>query len=96
MNLGQYCVATKYSDGDAGDHFVVGFYNGSFQAGGETRHMVRDSSGQNFRNNGFRRVEAIEAERGERLVSMFPVIEANRNRYSVWDWVHAPWGDWLG
>jgi hypothetical protein len=96
MELDDYVVATKYRDGDPGDQFCVGFYNGSFTVIGRTRHLVKDSSGQNFRNNGFRRCEPVSHERGSWIVEHIPVIERYRDSYSVWDWVNAPWGAWLG
>lgn len=96
MNEGDYVVATKYRDGDPGDHFCVGFYAGPYDHYGETRHLVVDQNGNQFRANGFRRCESISFDRGKHIVSHMPLIERYRNSYSVWDWVNAPWGDWLG
>lgn len=93
---GEYVVATKYADGDPGDHFCVGFYAGNYDHFGQMRHLVIDSNGAQFRANGFRRCEPVSSDRGTWIVDHMPVIERYRDAYSVWDWVHAPWGEWLG
>ena len=57
---GDYVLATKYDDGDPGDHYCTGFYVGSFR----DRHLVADSNGGLYRYNGFRRIEKIEPDEG--------------------------------
>jgi hypothetical protein len=89
--IGDYVLATKYADGDPGDHFCVGFYNGSYNCGIETRHLVVDSNGQNFRNNGFRRVARVSARRGTWIARHLDFIEDMMNCASVWRWWSAPW-----
>ncbi len=96
MNKGDYVVATKYLDGDPGDQFCVGFYAGSYDHYGQMRHLVVDGECKNFRHNGFRRCETVSSERGSWLVEHMNIIERYGDRYSVWDWVHAPWGAWIG
>jgi len=86
---GDYVLATKYSDGDPGDQFCIGFYAGRFDHYGQTRHLVDDAQGKPFRHNGFRRVAKISARRGEWMVKHLSMIE--RSRYSVWHWFRAPW-----
>jgi hypothetical protein len=91
LKKGDYVLATKYRDGDAGDHFCVGFYDRSFTSFGETRHFVTDGSGKPFRHNGFRRVARISTRRGNWIMAHLRVIEGMMNRFSVWHWYRAPW-----
>jgi hypothetical protein len=88
---GDYVVATKYDDGDPGDQFCIGFYDGSYDHYGQTRHLVIDSEGKNFRANGFRRVALVGPERGAWMVRHVAFIERMRDRFSVWHWYRAPW-----
>ena len=83
---GDYVLASKYEDGDPGDHFAVGFYSHSDTSRGasDLRHVVADGEGKPFRANGFRRVEKISRERGEWLVSRLSEIELGSK--SVWWW----------
>jgi len=91
---GDYVVATKYSDGDPGDHYCTGFYVGSFS----DRHLVADSNGGLYRYNGFRRIEKVTPEEGTWMVEHFPDFkffetkedefgEEVRVGWSVWDWL---------
>ena len=84
-------LATKYSDGDPGDHFAIGYYNGSYDHHGQVRHLVVDSEGKSFRANGFRRVATIGTNRGNWMVQNLHHIEAMRDRFSVWHWYRASW-----
>lgn len=97
MNNGDYVLATKYHDGDPGDQYAVGFYDRPLEYD-ETRHLVVDGSGKQFRNNGFRRVEKISETEGRWLIEHFgefePMwIEEDENGddkqcgKSVWDWL---------
>jgi len=88
---GDYVVATKYADGDPGDQFCIGFYDGGYDHYGQTRHLVVDSHGKNFRHNGFRRVARVGAKRGTWMVQNIAHIERMMNRFSVWHWWKAPW-----
>lgn len=90
---GDYVVATKYRDGDPGDQFCIGFYDTSFDHYGQTRHMVVDNAGKQFRANGFRRVARISKRRGEWMVNNIETIEKLMNRFSVWHWHRAPWSE---
>lgn len=67
--VGDYVLATKYSDGDPGDHWAVGFFAG-VTAGryDPPRYEVVDSNGISFRGNGFRRVKKIKPDVGEFLL----------------------------
>lgn len=89
--IGDYVLATKYRDGDPGDQFCIGFYNGFFDHFGQVRHLVIDGNGKSFRHNGFRRVETISAKRGEWMIKHLELIERMKDRYSVWHWYRAPW-----
>lgn len=74
---GTYVVATKYTDGDPGDQFCIGFYDGSYDHYGQTRYLVVDGEGKQFRHNGFRRIKRISARRGEWMVKNLAMIETN-------------------
>ena len=91
INNGDYVVATKYRDGDPVDQFCIGFYKGFYIHYGETRHLVVDSNGTNFRINGFRRVARISSKRGSWMVDHLKHIETMKDRFSVWHWVRASW-----
>ena len=85
---GEYVLATKYHDGDPGDHFAVGFYGGTLASIGKPdRHMVLNSAGVPFRANGFRRVKKISTARGLYIVTHLEEIE--RGSHSVWWWVRC-------
>jgi len=85
MEKGDYVLATKYSDGDPGDHWCVGFYDRVLDnVGGVERHMVTDDKGNQFRGNGFRRVAKISAERGAYLLENAKTIDIGSR--SVWWW----------
>ena len=73
ITKGEYVLATKWSDGDPGDHWGVGFYD-RFENG---RHYVVDSAGQQIRGNGFRRVGRITADVGRWLLSAAKSLEAS-------------------
>lgn len=91
MKIGDYVLATKYADGDPGDEFCVGFYNGFYDHYGQTRHLVVDKAGKRFRANGFRRIEHIGVRRGIWIVEHLALIEQMRERFSVWHWKRATW-----
>ena len=56
--IGDYVLATKWSDGDPGDHWALGWYAGERNE----RHFVNDSNGESIRANGFRRVRCIRKD----------------------------------
>lgn len=93
LKKGDYVLATKYRDGDPGDQFCVGFYDGFYMNGSSTRHLVVDGEGQQFRRNGFRRVAKISRDRGEWIVKNLGLIQKMQDRFSVWHWYHATWDD---
>jgi hypothetical protein len=71
--VGDYVLATKYSDGDPGDGWALGFYAGPLGGtdnGLPVRHMVVDGKGENIRGNGFRRVERIRKDVGRWLLTI--------------------------
>jgi len=65
-DVGDYVLATKYTDGDPGDAWALGFYDGV--RGG--RHYVKDSQGRQIRGNGYRRVAAIRPDVGRWLMEV--------------------------
>ena len=91
LKEGDYVLATKYVDGDAGDHFCAGFYSGKYDSGSTIRYLVKDKDGRSFRSNGFRRVAVISKARGAWIVRNLYMIERLKDRYSVWHWYRAPW-----
>lgn len=93
LKKGDYVLATKYADGDPGDSFCVGFYDGYYDNGTERRHLVVDSEGKQFRRNGHRRVEKLSHKRGVWIVEHLLHIEAMERRYSVWHWYRAPFSE---
>lgn len=69
--IGDYVLATKYSDGDPGDPWAVGIYAGlDTLLQSSPRHMVHDSAGNNIRGNGYRRVERIRKDVGRWLLTV--------------------------
>lgn len=84
--VGDYVLATKYKDGDSGDHWAIGFYSGLTggpgRYGEDPRYDVIDGIGKSFRGNGFRRVEVIAREEGDYLLKNSRDIETSR--CNVW------------
>jgi hypothetical protein len=83
LQIGDYVLATKWSDGDPCDPFCVGF------VAGETGHtppriLVQDGQGALFRAGGFRRAEKITQREGEALLALFPQI-SNISGLSLWE-----------
>lgn len=64
LDIGDYVLATKYSDGDPHDHWCVGF----FDRIEDSRYYVVDKTNTQFRNNGFRRCEKITKSEGDFLL----------------------------
>ena len=81
--IGDYVLATKYSDGDPGDHWAVGFFAGVTSPHYDPpRYDVVDSDGISFRGNGFRRVKRIKSDLGEFLLRHAERIRGSGK--SVW------------
>lgn len=70
---GDYVLATKFSDGDPGDAWAVGFYD---RRDGD-RHYVVDGDGQQIRGNGYRRVGLITHEFGAWLLANAAALESS-------------------
>ena len=75
--VGDYVLATKYSDGDPGDAWALGFYAGELDMGNDRetikvapRHMVKDGAGNNIRGNGYRRVARVRKDVGAWLLNV--------------------------
>jgi hypothetical protein len=75
--VGDYVLATKYSDGDPGDAWALGFYAGECDMGNDRetikvapRYLVNDSSGKTIRPNGYRRVARVRRDVGRWLLSV--------------------------
>jgi hypothetical protein len=91
VEVGDYVFATKYSDGDPRDHFVVGFIVadvGMWRPGNE-RWTVVDDDGHPFRGNGFRRVRPINRRVGSAMCGLMREGDPERNLHgpghSMWD-----------
>jgi len=82
--LGEYCLATKYADGEAWDQYAVGFYAGEIFPG---RHQVLDNDGNPFRANGFRRCEPITREQGDFILHTPGISDTG---FKLWDYIHPP------
>lgn len=85
VKIGDYVLATKWSDGDPGDHFAVGFFK---EYTWHNRYMVVDIDGIPFRGNGFRRVEKISEKIGKIICDNLDIIE--KGAVSVWYWRYHP------
>jgi len=68
--VGDYVLATKYSDGDPGDNWALGFYAGPMLEYTPPRHDVADSEGKSIRGNGFRYVRRIRKDVGRWLLTV--------------------------
>lgn len=87
--LGDYVLATKYSDGDSGDQWCVGTLERVLDEYDPPRFQVVDGDGNPFRHNGFRRVRGASRRMGERFVKNIPNIEASRS--SIWALHRMTW-----
>jgi hypothetical protein len=83
VKVGDYVLATKYTDGDPCDHFCVGYVDRMLIQYNPSRYHVVDGQGQPFRGNGFRRAEQISEKEGIKLLAIFPDI-ANVPGRSLW------------
>lgn len=88
LQKGDYVLATKWSGGDPGDGWAVGFYDGILPKEAGPRCMVVDEGGKQFRQNGFRRVKKISKERGEFILRNKEFIACN-NTKSLWYWARC-------
>jgi hypothetical protein len=75
--IGDYVLATKWSDGDPGDPWALGFYAGELEMGNDRceikmapRHLVNNSAGQSIRPGGYRRVARIRKDVGAWLLNV--------------------------
>lgn len=88
VEIGDYVIATKYSDGGYKDHWCIGFYagltNGEYSS---PRYDIVDENGIKYRGNGFRRIKKITKERGQWILKNKKYIEQS-NR-SVWYYVRC-------
>lgn len=88
--LGDYVLATKWSDGDPGDPWAVGFYAGlDTFVPSSPRHMVKDAKGEIIRANGYRRVGRITHDIGKWLLENADRLESAPRKINLWgmyDW----------
>jgi hypothetical protein len=81
LPAGTYVLATKYSDGDPGDAWGVGYYLESFKfaADGELRHRVIDNDGRYlYGPKGFKLIRSgLQDDVGAWLVEHADVLQAS-------------------
>ncbi len=91
--IGDYVLATKFSDGDPGDPWAIGFYAGlDMSVPSSPRHMVKDSTGKNIRPNGYRNVGRITHEIGDWLWANRDNLERAPSKINLWgmfDWEYV-------
>lgn len=86
LQRGDYVLASKYSDGDPFDGFAVGWFDTMLPKPGDPRFMVVDSSGKQYRGNGFRRAERITEDFGNWFCEHVVAIEALTQRSPINLW----------
>lgn len=72
--IGAYVLATKYTDGDPGDAWALGFFDGITSGG---RYLVIDSKGNQCRHTGYRSIHVVSAEVGAWMWASRAVLEAS-------------------
>ena len=82
MVNGDLVIATKYSDGETNDHFVVGFFRDMTW---HNRFNIVDDNDKLFRHNGFRKAKNISQEVGSKIIENIEAMEQSSK--SVWDFV---------
>ena len=87
VNVGDYVLATKYADGDPGDQWCIGFASEYWPS--RQRWLVRDSGGNNYRNNGFRRAEKITREVGAKILRIMQAGACPDSMWTLRDTVQA-------
>jgi len=80
---GDYVLATKYTDGDPWDGWVIGYYDKKLR----DRHLIIDENGAQFRHNGFRRVAKIDQARGSFMITNMEFI--SNSGKSLWWWAQC-------
>jgi hypothetical protein len=68
--IGDYVLATKYSDGDPGDNWALGFYAGPMLEYVPPRYNIVGSDGKSIRGNGFRKIARIRKDVGRWLLAV--------------------------
>lgn len=86
MKIGDYVLASKYTDGDPRDQWCLGFYAGltNAQKYNPPRYDVKNVNGEQYRGNGFRRVEKISRRRSAFILQNKSEIESGNK--SIWYW----------
>jgi hypothetical protein len=84
--IGDYVIATKYSDGDPCDGWAVGFLAG-MTSHAEPRYDVVDGDGKSFRAGGFRRARRIAGSTGKKILALGDAMQYSGR--SVWSFVRG-------
>lgn len=93
LQPGDYVLATKYRDGDPGDHFYVGFFKEVYMhCGTQVRYIIVDDEGKSPRANGFRRCERIAPKLGKWIVEHASALERERAQppINLWRFKYRP------
>ena len=77
IKVGDYVLATRWSDGDSQDPWCVGFYAGVSETGS---HVVSYGDGL---SRTFRKVKKISKARGDFIIKNKPAIE-RMNKSLLW------------
>jgi len=80
--IGDYVVATKYTDGDPHDPWAIGFYQGTNDRG---RCIVHDSDGKSIYSSGYSRIKKISGEKGKWLLDNHELVRLSG--FSVYHFV---------
>ncbi len=94
LSKGDYVLATKYNDGDPGDQWAIGFFDGITAPHYDPpRYNVVNDHDVQFRGNGFRRVEKISGERGRWILMHAKDIELSD--MSLWHFATCSMEDFI-
>lgn len=84
LRQGDYCLGTRWTDGDSNDPFAVGILGEitTRDAGKTPWYYFVDANGQRLKINGFRKVVGITRAEGDYILNNLPGIEKGFN--SLW------------
>ena len=84
VEIGDYVLATKFNDGEIGDHYCVGYLSGMLPRISRDRYDVVDSYGNLFRGNGFRCCIKISESQGKWFVDKMNKDVGSLSGQSIW------------
>ena len=80
--LGDYVLASKYSDGDVNDPWFIGFVGGKCRFNPDKYTLVDNDGNFLYREGGFRRAKKITPEIGKKLLENADLITSMNT--SIW------------